>query len=59
VIVGLILLFPIINRFRPHTAAPSVIEETAHEIEEAHSHTGLTNAVSVERHVGPGEPDGR
>ena len=60
VIVALILLFPVINRFRPRrAAAPSVLEEAAHEIEEAHSHTGLTNAVSVERHVGPREPDGR
>ena len=29
-----------------------MFEEAAHEIEEAHQHTGLTAAVSVERHVG-------
>ena len=53
-LVGLILLFPIINRLRPRKAVPSVLEEAAHEIEEAHQHTGLTSAVSVERHVGDG-----
>jgi putative tricarboxylic transport membrane protein len=51
-IVALIVLFPVINRFRPRRAATGVLAEAAHEIEEAHQHTGLTNAVSVERHVG-------
>src|SRR5215217_4806423 len=52
VIVALILLWPLVRRFLPRKAVPSVLEEAAHDIEEAHQHTGLTSAVSVERHVG-------
>ena len=36
----------------PARRFPSVLDEAAHEIEEAHQHHGLTSAVSVERHVG-------
>jgi putative tricarboxylic transport membrane protein len=50
IIVALILLFPLIRRFIPRKAVPSVLEEAAHDIEEAHQHTGLTTAVSVARH---------
>jgi putative tricarboxylic transport membrane protein len=49
VIVVLILLFPLIRRFIPRKAVPSVLEEAAHELEESHAHHGLTTAVSVER----------
>jgi putative tricarboxylic transport membrane protein len=59
IIVALIVLFPLINRFRPRRATTGLIGEAAHEIEEAHQHTGLTNAVSVERHAGHGDPPGR
>jgi putative tricarboxylic transport membrane protein len=70
-IVGLILLWPLVGRFVPRKAVPSVLEEAAHDIEEAHHHHGLTTAVSVERHAGDrpadrpreapdvGEPKGR
>ncbi len=51
-IVALILLYPVIRRFLPRKAVVPVLAEAAHEIEEAHHHTGLTDAVSVERHVG-------
>jgi putative tricarboxylic transport membrane protein len=65
-IVALIVLWPLVRRFVPRKAIPSVLEEAAHDIEEAHQHTGLTTAVSVERHVGDqarrkpdsGEPSG-
>src|SRR5688572_23406734 len=56
-IIGLILLWPLVRRFLPKKAVPSVLTEAAHEIEEAHHHHGLTTAVSVERHVGDDEPD--
>jgi putative tricarboxylic transport membrane protein len=52
-IVALILLWPLVRRLLPRKATETVLAEAAHEIEEAHQHTGLTNAVSVERHVGP------
>jgi putative tricarboxylic transport membrane protein len=51
-IVALILLFPLIKRVLPKKAAPAVLAEAVHDIEEAHHHHGLTTAVSVERHVG-------
>ena len=50
-IVALILLFPLVRRLLPRTATVPVLSETVHEIEEAHHHTGLTNAISVERQV--------
>jgi putative tricarboxylic transport membrane protein len=50
-IVALILLFPVIRRLLPRKTAVPVLSEAAHEIEEAHHHHGLTDAVSVERHV--------
>jgi putative tricarboxylic transport membrane protein len=50
-IVALILLWPLVRRLLPRKATETVLAEAAHEIEEAHHHTGLTNAVSVERHV--------
>ncbi|RZU32406.1 tripartite tricarboxylate transporter permease [Blastococcus saxobsidens] len=67
VLIALILLWPLVRRFLPSKARVPVLSEAAHEVEEAHSHHGLTNAVSVERHVGdevrekpdPGVPDGR
>jgi putative tricarboxylic transport membrane protein len=52
VIVALILLFPVIRRFLPRKATVPLLEEAVHDIEEAHHHHGLTDAVSVERHVG-------
>ena len=74
VIVALILLWPVVRRFLPRRSIVPVLTEAAHEIEESHSHHGLTHAVSVERHVGdhrgdragdsaggsrgPGEPSG-
>jgi putative tricarboxylic transport membrane protein len=57
-IVALILLWPVVRRFLPRKAIPSVLEEAAHEVEEAHHHHGLTSSVSVERHVG-GDDAGR
>jgi putative tricarboxylic transport membrane protein len=48
-IVALILLWPLVRRLLPRTATVPVLSETVHEIEEAHHHTGLTNAISVER----------
>ena len=39
-IVALILLWPLVRRFLPRKAVPSVLEEAAHDIEEAHQHTG-------------------
>jgi putative tricarboxylic transport membrane protein len=55
-IVALILLWPLVRRLLPRKTVPGVLEEAAHEIEESHLHTGLTSAVSVERHVGDGPP---
>jgi putative tricarboxylic transport membrane protein len=49
VIVGLILLWPVVGRLLPRKAKVTVLAEAAHEIEEAHHHTGLTTAVSTER----------
>jgi putative tricarboxylic transport membrane protein len=60
-IIALILLWPIVRRFLPRRAIPGVLEETVHDIEDAHQHHGLTTAVSVERHVGDdrrGRPGG-
>jgi putative tricarboxylic transport membrane protein len=57
VIVALVLLWPVVRKLLPRKVAPTVLTEAAHEIEEAHHHHGLTSAVSVERHVGDGEPD--
>jgi putative tricarboxylic transport membrane protein len=57
VIVALILLWPLVRRFLPRRAVVPVLAEAAHEIEEAHHHHGLTNAVSVERHVGDSAGD--
>jgi putative tricarboxylic transport membrane protein len=51
IIVGLILLWPLVRRLLPRKAVVPVLSEAAHEIEEAHHHSGLTSAVSVERHV--------
>jgi putative tricarboxylic transport membrane protein len=48
VIVALILLFPLIKRLLPKKVAPAVLAEAVHDIEEAHHHHGLTEAVSVE-----------
>jgi putative tricarboxylic transport membrane protein len=56
----------LVRRLLPRKTVPSVLEEAAHEIEESHVHTGVTSAVSVERHVGDearrkadfGEPSG-
>jgi putative tricarboxylic transport membrane protein len=50
-IVALILLFPLVKKVLPKKAAPSVLAEAVHDIEEAHLHTWMTTAVSVERHV--------
>jgi putative tricarboxylic transport membrane protein len=52
VIVALILLWPVVRRFLPRKVVVPVLAEAAHEIEEAHHHVGLTDAVSVERHAG-------
>jgi putative tricarboxylic transport membrane protein len=69
-IVALILLWPVVRRFLPRKVVPEVLAEATHEIEEAHHHYGLTDAVSVEQHPGdhsgddsrrkpdPGEPSG-
>ncbi|WP_369133121.1 tripartite tricarboxylate transporter permease [Modestobacter sp. I12A-02662] len=54
VIVALILLFPLVKRLLPKKAAPAVLTEVVHDIEEAHHHHGLTSAISVERHVATG-----
>jgi putative tricarboxylic transport membrane protein len=48
-IVALILLWPLVRRLLPRKATETVLAEAAHEIEEAHHHTGLTNAISCER----------
>jgi putative tricarboxylic transport membrane protein len=48
VIVALILLFPVVNRLLPKKAAPAVLAEAVHEIEESHHLHGTTEAVSVE-----------
>src|SRR3954452_4718198 len=53
-IVGLLLLWPLVRKVLPRKAVPSVLEEAAHDIEEAHHHTGLTEAVSVERQIRQG-----
>jgi putative tricarboxylic transport membrane protein len=53
VIVALILLFPVVKRLLPKKAAPAVLTEAVHEVEEAHHHHGLTEAVSVEGHRKP------
>jgi putative tricarboxylic transport membrane protein len=58
-IVGLLLLWPLVRRVLPRKTVPGVFQEAAHEIEEAHEHTGLTSAVSVERHVGDEVPRSR
>ena len=51
-IVALILLWPLVRRVLPRkTVAVPVLSEAVHEIEEAHHHSGLTNAISVERRV--------
>jgi putative tricarboxylic transport membrane protein len=64
VIVVLILLYPLVRRLLPRKAVVPVLAEAVHEIEEAHHHTGLTTAVSVERRTGdhhrepsPEDPD--
>jgi putative tricarboxylic transport membrane protein len=56
VIVALVLLWPLVRRLLPKKAIVPVLAEAAHEIEEAHQHHGLTDAVSVERHVGDRHP---
>jgi putative tricarboxylic transport membrane protein len=53
VIVALVLLWPLVRRLLPRKVAPAVLAEAAHEIEEAHQHHGLTDAVSVERRTSP------
>jgi putative tricarboxylic transport membrane protein len=51
-VVALLLLWPLVRKLLPRKAAAvSVFTEAAHDIEEAHQHTGLTSAVSVERHA--------
>jgi putative tricarboxylic transport membrane protein len=52
VIVALILLWPLVRLLLPRRAVVPVLAEAVHEIEEAHSHHGLTHAVSVERRPG-------
>src|SRR5687767_6127035 len=54
-IVALIVLWPLVRRFVPRKAIPSVLEEAAHEVEESHHQHGMTTAVSVERHAGDDE----
>ena len=58
-IVALILLWPLIRRALPRTAAVPILADAAHEIEEAHHHHGLTTSVSSERHVDRDEPPAR
>ena len=60
-IVALVLLWPLIRLALPRRVAVPVLAEAAHEIEEAHSHHGLTEAVSVEARERPdsGGPSGR
>jgi putative tricarboxylic transport membrane protein len=48
-IVVLVLLWPLVRRLLPRRSAVPVLAEAAHEIEEAHSHHGLPDSVSVER----------
>ncbi|MDK3256527.1 tripartite tricarboxylate transporter permease [Blastococcus capsensis] len=52
VIVVLVLLWPLVRRLLPGKAAVPVLSEAAHEVEESHSHHGLTESVSAERGVG-------
>ncbi|MCZ2860069.1 tripartite tricarboxylate transporter permease [Blastococcus sp. VKM Ac-2987] len=54
VIVALVLLWPLVRRLLPRKPTVPLLSEATHEIEEAHSHHGLTTAVSVERHPGDG-----
>ncbi len=54
VIVALVLLFPLVRRVLPAKAHVPVLDEAVHEIEEAHHHTGLTDAVSVETRADKG-----
>src|SRR5687767_10494837 len=54
-IIALIVLWPLVRRFVPRKAIPSVLEEAAHEVEESHHQHGMTTAVSVERHAGDDE----
>ena len=49
VIVALILAWPLVRLLLPRKTAVPVLSDAVHEIEEAHSHSGLTEAVSVER----------
>ncbi|TYP90724.1 tripartite tricarboxylate transporter permease [Blastococcus xanthinilyticus] len=51
VVVALILLWPLVRLLLPRKAAVPVLSDAVHEIEEAHAHHGLTEAVSVERPV--------
>jgi putative tricarboxylic transport membrane protein len=53
-IVALILLWPLVRKLLPRrTPIPGVFEEAAHDIEEAHHHTGMTTAVSARHEHGP------
>jgi putative tricarboxylic transport membrane protein len=51
VVAALLLLAPLVRKLLPRKATVPVLAEAAHEIEEAHHHHGLTDAVSVERHA--------
>ncbi len=61
VIIALVLLWPLAHRFLPRKAVVPVLADAVHELEEAHHHHGLTDAVSVEgrERAGPGETTGR
>jgi putative tricarboxylic transport membrane protein len=58
VIAALLLLAPLVRRLLPRKAGIPLLAEAVHEVEEAHHHHGLTDAVSVERHVGVGRSPG-
>jgi putative tricarboxylic transport membrane protein len=51
VIAALLLLAPLVRKLLPRRAGIPLLAEAAHEVEEAHHHHGLTDAVSVERHA--------
>ena len=52
-VAALLLPAPLVRKLLPR----KVLAEAAHEIEEAHHHPGLTDAVSVERHAGQDDRD--
>ena len=53
VIAVLLLLAPLVAKLLPARVKVPVLAEAAHEIEEAHDHHGLTDAVSAERRTLP------